>query len=575
MLVAVTASAALAPAARGDDGWVIEKFDVRIVAQRDGTVEVTETIDARFDRPKHGIFREIPVRYDVNGHLYDLRLHLLAVTDGSGRSLTRSVTDTENLVVIKVGDADRTLTGPQTYVFRYRVARAILWEGDHAVLRWNATGTEWRVPIGGAVVTVTLPVPLDDRQVQYDAWTGRYGAKQKDFTKSRVDPQTLQFVTGPLKAGEGISVEVAMPDSAVEKPSLTTRLRWWTADNFVYGLVPAWLAVGLGFWSLRGRDMPGLGTVVVNYEPPDGLGPAEVGTLVDERVDLRDVSAVLIDLAVRGFLTIEEVKKPGFLGSSTDYVIRRRHSPTGLKGYERAVYDKVLRGRDVVELSDLQNKFYDALPGIKDELYQGLTGAGYFVGRPDRIRLTYLLFGLFAAAATLVLAAGVQSALIGRVFVGPLVITGLCLIPIVWRTSRVMPRRTTKGRIAWEKIRGLEEFISRAEVDDLREQERQGVFERLLPYATVFNLTSRWSKAFEGLYKEPPDWYRPAGDGPFTMYGFGSSIDRSISRMNSTFPSQPRSEGGGRGGSSGWSSGGFSGGGSSGGGFGGGGGGSW
>jgi uncharacterized membrane protein YgcG len=98
------------------------------------------------------------------------------------------------------------------------------------------------------------------------------------------------------------------------------------------------------------------------------------------------------------------------------------------------------------------------------------------------------------------------------------------------------------------------------------------VFERLLPYATAFSLTTRWASAFEGLYTQPPDWYRPAGDGPFTMMYFGSSLDRSVTAMNSTLPTQPRSEGGG---SSGWSSGGFSGGGSSGGGFGGGGGGSW
>ena len=67
------------------------------------------------------------------------------------------------------------------------------------------------------------------------------------------------------------------------------------------------LAACLAGWYFRGRDLPGRGAIVVNYEPPDGLGPAEVGTLVDERVDLRDISAVIIDLAVRGYLKIEEV----------------------------------------------------------------------------------------------------------------------------------------------------------------------------------------------------------------------------------------------------------------------------
>src|SRR5437764_13131260 len=123
--VLVLAALAVAPAARADDGWVIARYDVRLEVGRNGTVDVTETVDARFDQPRHGIFREIPVRYDVGGHLYDLRMHLLAVTDGSGQGRTYSVNDSGNLVVIKVGDKNRTLTGPQTYVIRYRVARAV------------------------------------------------------------------------------------------------------------------------------------------------------------------------------------------------------------------------------------------------------------------------------------------------------------------------------------------------------------------------------------------------------------------------------------------------------------------
>jgi uncharacterized membrane protein YgcG len=141
-----------------------------------------------------------------------------------------------------------------------------------------------------------------------------------------------------------------------------------------------------------------------------------------------------------------------------------------------------------------------------------------------------------------------------------------------------MSRKTRKGRIAWERIAGLEEYIRRAEVDDIKEQERQGVFERLLPYAIVFGLSDRWGKAFADLYRRPPDWYQPArGDG-FSTWVLVNDLDRSMWMMNRTFPSQPRSTGegfSGRGGGYSWSSGGFGGGGSSGGGFGGGGGSSW
>ncbi len=562
--------------ARADDGWVINNFDVRLDIAKSGKVDVTETIVARFDEPKHGIFREMPVLYDVNGHVFDLRVKMKSIEDGAGGKRNFDSTYHDNLAVFKIGDAGSTLTGMQTYVLRYEVDRSILWEGEHAVLRWNATGTEWRVPIESATVTVGLPQPLDDSHVQYDAWTGRYGAKQKDFSKSRVDDRTLKFVTKRLAAGEGITVEVAMPEDALSRPSRLRRILYWLQDNLIYGLIPLGLLTCIGVWYRGGRDRPGRGAIVVNYTPPEGLGPAEVGTLSDESVDLRDISSIMIDLAVRGFLTIEEVKSPtAFWGSSTDYLFRKNKPlpPRGLKHYETLLYKKLLGDRESVKLSDMKNQMFEVLPKIKLDLYHSLDAQGYFDGKPDSVRTKSFFLGLLAAALAIVVAVGIQMIMIGRVFPVPVVITAIALVIFVVRTSQMMPRRTTKGRIAWEQIRGLEEYITRAEVDDLKDQEKQGVFERLLPYATALNLTTRWANAFEGLYKEPPDWYRPAHQGDyFSMQMFGSSIDRSVIAMNQTLPSQPRSEGSG---SSGWSGGGFSGGGSSGGGFGGGGGGSW
>jgi uncharacterized membrane protein len=570
---AVVLAGAAAPVAARADAWVITRFDVALDLKSDGTLDVTETIAVRFDEPKHGIYREIPVRYTVGLHLYDIRLHLRSVTDGAGNPLNYSMYDDENKVVIKIGKADTRLTGEQTYVIRYTVARAVLWEGEHAVLRWNATGTTWQVPILKAVVTVTLPTPLDDSKVNYDAFAGRFGSPEKKFRKERVDGRTLRFEAGPFEPGEGITVEVAVPADVVKRPSFWAELRWWLADNFVYALVPLGLAAFFASWFLRGRDMPGMGTIVVRYEPPKDLGPAEVGTLADEKVDLRDVSSTIVDLAVRGFITIEEEKESGFLGlgSSPDYLLKKRQTPKELRSYERLLYDKLFDQGDSVRLSDLRNKFFETLATVKGDIYGRLARTGYFDGRPDWVKTKFFLLGLLAIVLALGAAAGLQYVWVGRVFLVPIAVTAVLLLIALAVTSQVMPRKTRKGRIAWEEIRGLEEYISRAEVDDLKAQEKRTIFERLLPYAVAFGLTKRWSKAFEGLYAQPPDWYRPYGDGPFSMVYFGSSLDNSVNAMNSTLPSQPRSESSG----GGWSSGGFSGGGSVGGGFGGGGGGSW
>ena len=126
----------------------------------------------------------------------------------------------------------------------------------------------------------------------------------------------IRFTTGRLQAGEGITVEVLLPATRAETPldpdaaglvagGQLSRSRW----------CPLSLAACLALWFTRGKDHPGRGTIVVQYDAPDGLRPAEVGTLIDERVDLRDISATIIDLAVRGYLTIREVKTEGWFTS--------------------------------------------------------------------------------------------------------------------------------------------------------------------------------------------------------------------------------------------------------------------
>jgi uncharacterized membrane protein YgcG len=569
---------------RADSGWTIRNFDVDLVIEPDAGLEVTETIDADFAVPKHGILREMPVRYEVGMHMYDLRVRLRGVDNGEGSEYQTSVTHEDNLMKIRIGSPDFTVRGRQRYKIRYHVERAILWQGNHAweqgnyaILRWNATGTEWQVPIEASKVTVHLPREFNDLELVSDAWTGYYGARGKDFKKRMVDARTLEFTTGRLNPREGISVEISMPADAVAKPGWWKEFTWWLTDNFPYFVFPATLAFCFLSWFLRGRDVPGTGTIVVNYESPDALSPAEVGTLIDEKVDLRDISATIIDLAVRGYLKIEEVGSSSWFSSGNDYQFVKLKGPDGLKNFERKLYDQVFKTGDTVVLSDLSEKFFPVLGQVRKDLYRGLSKESYFDGNPETVRGAFFGLGILLLLAVLGAACLIQFGLIGRVFFVPVVIAAVLSAITVLITSQVMPRKTRKGRVAWEKIAGLEEYIRRAEVDDIKEQERQGIFERLLPYAIIFGLSKRWGKAFENLYKEPPNWYQPSRPTDFSTWVLINDIDRSMYMMNRTFPTQPRVQvdSGGRGSGYSWSSGGFGGGGSVGGGFGGGGGSSW
>jgi uncharacterized protein (TIGR04222 family) len=329
--------------------------------------------------------------------------------------------------------------------------------------------------------------------------------------------------------------------------------------------------VMLGVWRRHGRD-PGLGSIVPRFEPPANLRPAEIGTLIDARPDMRDITASLVDLAVRGFLTIEETDERQLFGLVHSRVFSFElkgdlHNPE-LRPFERKLLDALFKGGSLttVTTKDLENSFYTDLPGIRSALADTLTRDGHYLRHPNHVR------ALFAALAVLVaFAVGVVGVLLAARFgqqPGPAIVAAALTGLIMLAFGMLMPARTRKGTRTLEEILGFEEFLSRVEKDRLERMVRTPeMFERLLPYAMVFGVEKRWANAFADIYREPPQWYRGVSGHAFLMPDFTTSLGQMASTTGTAMRSAPRSSG-----SSGFGGGGSSGGGGfSGGGFGGGG----
>ncbi len=562
---------ALFPAAvqAADGGWFMPRNDVVLTIQSDGWVLVEETIVADFQVDKRGIIRKIPIRYEAGLHNYELGFKLLEVTDQNGHDHPIRVRKRGNAVNIRIGDADTFLRGRHVYHLTYRVKRALLWENERVVLRWNAIGHQWEVPTQAATIRIVTP-PGTGPTFQ-DAWTGTWGARGKDFTAHQDPDGTVVYEVGPLRPREGVTVEVSLPGNAVARPSKWVLAGLWLADNFVYALWPVVFLFCWWFWRQRGRDLGQPGSVAVQYDAPDDLSPGEVGTLLDEKVDSRDISATIVDLAVRGFLTIES--KPALQKKGLDEVtFHRLTNGTKPRHHEALILDKIFDAGDTARMDEMTD-FYSTIPKVQKSLYNRLNKQGYFDGNPSTVRGKFAALAILGVVALFMGAGFFQLLTLQRVFLLPLIVAFVLSMTTVIVFSRAMPRRTAKGRKAWERIAGLEEYIRRAEGAALASSEGKGVFERLLPYAMVFGVADRWAKAFEGIYTTPPDWYQGPGGGQASTVWMINSLNNSTDSMQTSMFMPPRSSSSGS--SSGWSSGGFSGGGSSGGGFGGGGGSSW
>jgi len=542
------------------------RMDVAIEVEPDSGLRVVEEIvyDFEGDR-RHGIYRDVPVRYARRSAPdYAITLEVLGVEDELGRPHRFDVSGRGASLRIRVGDPDRTVTGRVHYRIAYRARLAMLHFDGHDEVYWNATGDEWPVPIDAASVRVGLAPELSGAFLDVACFTGPRGAMRSECSAQALAGEARFATTGPLPPRHGLTIVVALPKNVVREPTggerLLARLGPWISP---WWLVPLATWIGMfGYWRRAGRD-PGAGAAIpVRYEPPEGLSPAEVGTLVDESADLDDVTATILQLAIDGRLEITQLESSHFLFfNKTDYRLDRSGDASGLKRHQALLHEALFAGRASVLVSELRNEFYAKLPPIKEALYAQLCErGGWFVGPPDAIRRRWAIAGagIFALGFFTV---GARLAVPGVC----IALSGLALLAF----ARGMPRRTRRGRRAFEEVLGFREWIERVDRDRL---ERQGTatreqFERILPYAIVLGAADAWADAFAGIYTEPPSWYHgyDAVDG-FRPGRFVSDMGRGLDTIGHAMTSQP----GGGSGSSGFGGGGFSGGG-----FGGGGGGSW
>lgn len=612
------ASAGAAPRRQG--GERIETFEVDATVRRDGSIRIRERIRYDFGgNSRRGIQRFIPTVFPWTGDppeggsvgaTYDRVTPVVDVSVSSPDAPDDlEVSGEASETKLRIGDPDVFISGVHDYTITYTIEGVLNGFDAHDELYLNVTGNGWEVPIGSARATIEVPGSVS----RVACFAGQAGS-QLPCGSSGSDGATATFAHDGLGAGEGMTVVVAMPKGQVTDPDETRilRERWSIGSAFrlngatgtASGLV---LAGGLGAigalgWR-RGRDRRYAGSAVdaafgnatgedarvplfdsspntVEFVPPEGIRPGHMGTLWDETAHHLDVSAMIVDLAVRGWLRIDELEpqSKGFLGiggSSGDYRLVQLRDPdtdqaaTELWHAEKVLLQSLFAAGDSVELSDLRTKFADKMKLIQSALYDDAVAAHWFPTRPDRVRGRWIGIGvavLVLGAALVFLAARFSH--LGLVAL-PVPLLGVVLIA----SSGRFPHRTAKGTALLGRVRGFKELFDAGEGERQRFAEQHHLFAQYLPYAIVFGCTDKWAEVFAPLGLTPQEmglgvWYTsPYGYDPIR---FGYAMNAfSTHTAGSLAAAAPSSSGGASSGGSGFS-GGFSGGG-----FGGGGGGSW
>ena len=540
----------------------ITLFESLVTINEDASLTVTETISviAQGQEIKRGIYRDFPTDYrDPRGNRIRVGFDVTDVRR-NGTAETYKVESISGGKRVRIGNANKFLDkGAHTYTITYRTTRQLGFFDDFDELYWNVTGNGWSFVIDQARAVIYLPQGA--RLTQYDAYTGPEGAQGKDFRVTQsYSPVTIE-TTRPLNPREGLTVAVAWPKGFVPEPTDAERAQHFLKDNlgtslaFLGGL--GVLGYYLAMWSRFGRD-PEKGAIIPRFKPPDNLSPAATRFIWKMGYDNKAFAAALVNMAVKGALTISEDGKNLSLAHQDGD--RRSRLSKGEEKIEKAYFGGRYKGTSLT----LKQKKHTVIRKGIDKLKETLTNeyeiayfnrnsklfyiglglsivcvviAAFFAGDDPAalflcawlsgwsVGCTFLAFTVWTAWKDV--ASGGEAASIGGAifisifalpfFIGEIVVLGIlstmvgltfmALVAAIGGMNalffQLLKAPTLAGQAVLDEIEGFRMYLSTAEEDRLNmltgERKTPELFERYLPYAIALDLENEWAAQFSSV----------------------------------------------------------------------------
>ncbi|MGA3210493.1 MAG: hypothetical protein ABSD20_04245 [Terriglobales bacterium] len=498
LLIAAGLSAAQTPA--------LTRLEVTIILAEDGSAIVIE--DAQSTTVLAPYERRIPVRFQSLLGRRTLLVDVLEVKDSTGRPLPYHVRHAGDYLVIEAPSA------PQELKLVYSIRNAVRFsERRDDEFAWLVKPPE--ASVGTTAVRVLLPAVLDGHFTAHAVW--RMDAESPE-SAPLLPGLNLPVEVGqaeitiaaprPLPFGSTLVVDVLASPGFFKPPGRLTRMFWFVQNNPIVFLPVFALAVMLVLRRLRGGNIDPGRVIAPMYEPPEGLTPAECGTLVADTLEPSGVTATLVDLAGRGYVQIEDVlPQPESTAHQHDFkftLLKPRAEWDGLAAHEQTMLLHTFYGGHWTLLSSLRLRFPDIVPIMRSEVISSLVQKGMYRFDPEQAQ-PWRQVGLGVTAALLI---GLQRLAGVEVFATPLLAALMIALAalIVYWLGRDLSAKTARGMKAYISLLGLREFISKVEAERTA-QLGAGAFDKLLPYAMALGVEHQLARAFEGIAATAPSWY--------------------------------------------------------------------
>ncbi len=594
--------------------YVIDKYDVNIKVNENNTFDIIETITAYFNKPKHGILRKIPLSNRVVRLDGTVSRNTAKV---SNVSIDNEYVDSSDgsYYTIKIGSADKTLTGEQTYVIKYTYDIGNDPVDDYDELYYNIIGNEWDTAIGNITFTIAMPKEFDTNKLGFSK--GSFGSTNNSNIEYTVNDKVITGkYDGILESNMALTVRCELQEGYFLKSKITdvsNKVKY--IEYFIFiGLPVIFFLIILLLWYKYGKDDVAVETV--EFYPPEGYNSLEVGFLYNGKATSEDVTSLLIYLANKNYIKISEIIDNDSLFKRKTFKITKLKEYDGNNINEYMFLDGLFKCHEInfyhvdneneVTKDDLYDKFYVTINKILKNInsnrpkifiksslniriltyimtiisYSIFTlkviingvGDGYYVfammaliflfdlaknivTTKNNTHIALLIISdilILASTFNLLVLPGLSKDLFAIIYY----IAGIIITFIMCILCESMPKRNTYGKEMYGKLKGFKNFLETVEKDKLEAlvEKNPTYFYDILPYTYVLDVSNKWIKKFESISVESPTWYD--GIGSFSMTTFSTFVDSTMSSMNSASDYSSSSDSSSGGGSSGGGSGG-------------------
>lgn len=602
-------------------------YSTDIKIQEDNSYLVTEDIQVFFMLPRHGIYRYVPQKGIITELKEDGTTKDIPYYASFGKitsSETLDVSSENGNKVLRMGDANRDVSGIQDYQLQYEVRPVTSTTYQNVYYNIFPTGWQNEIP-SGSTFKITFPKKIQESQLQL--YYGRYGERidASNIVNLKWDGNTVSGeLTDSLPVGTGMTFYVPM-----EKGYFQYGNTVWRINYLLIGISAVFLLILVLLFFFFGRDKEIISSV--QFQPPNGLDSAAVGYIIDGNVSDTDTVSLILFWASKGYIKIRQGKNNSLI------FVKMKNLPNDAPKYAQTffngIFGKSAPVMKTVKVSDLKYRMAKTFENVKKEIATDYSRHVYttsskvarkVAGILSVIPIFLLVFCIMqlslvnpivlclpvlytigvvlfnrtvdywyakeqrsrAVKGSIALAMGITPivALFLCYGIGMLRGSMLNLFPGFAATAIVscaglvitgfMKKRTDQCVEWMGYLVGLREFIETAELDRMKAiaEESPQLFYHILPFAYVFGLTDILLDKMKDLTLPEPEWYETVnGTGYFEYTMMRRMLCTDMKRAASTIstPKPSQSSGGS------FSGGGSSGGGFSGGGFGGGGGGSW